>query len=96
MVKKMETSNFADEKKFNLDGSDGISYYYHDLRKDEHIMSRRQMGGGSVMIWCAIGYKGRSEVVFLDDGINVLMYNDLLYTQKSCHRKTAGRNFIFQ
>lgn len=94
--KKWRKVIFSDEKKFNLDGPDGFSYYYHDLRKDERIMSRRQMGGGSVMIWCAIGYKGRSEVVFLDGRINALKYRDLLNTQKLCFQKIAGRNFIFQ
>jgi IS30 family transposase len=59
--KKWRQVIFSDEKKFSLDGPDGVLYYYHDLRKDERIMtSRRQMGGGSVMIWCAIDYKGRS------------------------------------
>lgn len=42
----------------------GISYY-HDLRKDEQIMSRHQMRKVSVIIWCIIGYKGWSKVVFL-------------------------------
>lgn len=41
---------FSDEKKFNLDGPDGYSYYFHDLRKEEIILSRRHSGGGSVMM----------------------------------------------
>jgi transposase len=94
--KKWRQIIFSDEKKFNLDGPDGFSYYYHDLRKDERIILRRQMEGGSVMIWYAIGYKGRSRVVFLDGRINAMKYKDLLNTQKSCFRKIAGRNFIFQ
>lgn len=47
---------FSDEKKFNLDGPDGYSYYFHDLRKEEIILSRRHSGGGSVMMWGAISY----------------------------------------
>lgn len=47
--KKWHQVIFSDEKKFNLDGPDGYKCYYHDLRKEEKILSRRQMGGGSVM-----------------------------------------------
>lgn len=42
---------FTDEKKFNLDGPDGLACYWHDLRKEEQVFSTRQQGGGSVMIW---------------------------------------------
>ena len=41
---------WSDEKKFNLDGPDGIKYYWHDLRKEPKTFSKRQFGGGSLMI----------------------------------------------
>jgi hypothetical protein len=41
---------FSDEKKFNLDGPDGLQYYWHDLRKEEQTFLSRQNGGGGVMI----------------------------------------------
>jgi hypothetical protein len=37
---------FSDEKKFNLDGSDGCKFYWHDLRKDKKVVWSRHSGGG--------------------------------------------------
>ena len=42
---------FADEKKFNLDGPDGLQYYWHDLRKGPELFSKRKFGGGGIMLW---------------------------------------------
>jgi len=42
---------FSDEKKFNLGGPNGFAYYWRDLRKEKLIFSKRQQGGGGVMIW---------------------------------------------
>lgn len=54
---------FHDERKFNLDGPDGFTHYYHDLRNYERTLSQRPRGG-SVYIWFAISYGGaiRCEV----------------------------------
>lgn len=41
---------FLDEKKFNLDGPDGLSYYWRGVRHEKRIRVSRQMGAGSVMI----------------------------------------------
>ena len=47
---------FSDEKRFNLDGPDGFSTYWHDLRKEEVVLSRRQNGGGGIMVWGAFSF----------------------------------------
>ena len=44
---------FSDEKNFNLDGPDGFQYYWHDISKEKQLFSKRQNGGGSVMVWGA-------------------------------------------
>ena len=38
-------------KKYNLDGPGGIEFYWHDTRKEKRVFSRRQAGGGGVMVW---------------------------------------------
>lgn len=57
---------FSDEKKFNLDGPDGLSYYWHDLRREPRRFSKRQNGGGSVMVWAGLSFYGLTEIVFLE------------------------------
>ncbi|UMM13991.1 hypothetical protein L5515_001994 [Caenorhabditis briggsae] len=44
---------FSDEKKFNLDGPDGFNSYWHDLKKDPLHFSKRNFGGGRLMVWGA-------------------------------------------
>ncbi|CAF4559694.1 unnamed protein product, partial [Rotaria magnacalcarata] len=69
---------WSDEKKFNLDGPDGFSYYWHDLRKEEEIFSTRPLGGGSVMIWASFGWGGKSSICFVDGRMNAKGYQEVL------------------
>ncbi|CAH2109252.1 unnamed protein product [Euphydryas editha] len=62
--KKWRKVTYTDEKKINLDGPDGFNYYFHDLRKENSILSRRQAGGGSVITWSGIGYSGKMDIKF--------------------------------
>ena len=54
--KKRKRVLFSDGERFNLNGPDGLQYYFHDIRKETKSAIRRQMGGGSVMVWADIGF----------------------------------------
>ena len=54
---------FGDEKKFNLDGPDGPSCYWHDSRKETRYFNTRQQGGDSLIVWGAISYYGAANLV---------------------------------
>jgi len=65
---------FSDEKKFNLDEPDGFHSHWRDLRKDPRVLSKRQSGGGSLMVWGAFSGKGMSELVILTGNQNAEKY----------------------
>ncbi|KAG3247625.1 hypothetical protein PI124_g7690 [Phytophthora idaei] len=88
---------FSDEKKFSLDGPDGLQFYWHDLRFETQIYSRRQSGGGSVMVWGAFCAGGKSELVISERTQNSECYvytlsEHLLPFIDGIH----GRDCIFQ
>lgn len=95
--KKWRKVIFSDEKKFNLDGPGGFNYYFHDLRKDNFILSRRQAGGGSVMVWSGIGYSGKMDIKFCSGKITSKRYIEVINEQINSHAvRIAGPYFIFQ
>ena len=49
---------FSDEKKFNLDGSDGLASYWRDLGKEPCYFLRRGFAGGSGMVGTAFSRFG--------------------------------------
>ena len=58
---------FSDEKKFNGDGPDAFSYYWHTVFKEDEVFSKRQNGGVSVIIWGCFSLRGKAPLVFLDE-----------------------------
>lgn len=69
---------WSDEKKFNLDGPDGIRYYWHDLRHEQHYMSRRAFGGGSLMVWGAFVGGRLFDLVVCEHTLDSKKYIDVL------------------
>ena len=88
---------FSDEKKFNLDGPDGFQYYWHDLRTEKKYLSKRKFGGGSLMIWAAFGFKGKSNLIIINGRLNSSGYCQLLNDYlKPIARRIGGKNWVFQ
>lgn len=88
---------FSDEKKFNLDGPDGFAYYWHDLRTEEKIFSKRQSGGGSVMIWGAIGYQKKMPLSFISTKMNAIQYQEMVCPHFPAYGyECAGLGWQFQ
>lgn len=70
--------HFFGRKKFNLDGPDGFNSYWRDLRKEPRYFSRRNFGGGSVMVWAAFSSVGKLELRFVTKRMNGHEYQGVL------------------
>ncbi|ULT93786.1 hypothetical protein L3Y34_003345 [Caenorhabditis briggsae] len=77
LTSKWENIMFSDEKKWNLDGPDGNRNYWRDLQKDPQLFSRRNFGGGSVMIWGAFCNGKKLELQFITKKENSATYQEL-------------------
>lgn len=69
---------FSDEKKFNLDGPDSCQKYWRDKKQQRQTYKKRVHGGGSLMIWAAFSYKGKSPLCFITTNMNAQSYVNLL------------------
>ncbi|XGW04337.1 hypothetical protein V3C99_015474 [Haemonchus contortus] len=69
---------FSDEKKFNLDGPDGARCYWRDLGKDPVQFSRRNFGGGSLMVWGAYCWDSKLELGFVSCRMDSQEYQQVL------------------
>jgi transposase len=88
---------FSDEKKFNLDGPDGLNYYWHDNRKDKIRFSKRQQGGGGIMFWGGIGRFGLTPLVKVDGRLNSILYQRLLTNYLlPVGNQIGGNGWVFQ
>jgi len=87
---------FSDEKKFRLDGPDGYQHYYHDTRKGKLLRNKRHSGGGGIMVWGAIGWRGMSDLIICEGTMDAPYYQEVLNIGLlDCAQRIGGRNFIF-
>lgn len=61
---------FSDEKKFNLDVPDDNQCYWHDLRKEKQLYSKRLFVGGYVMVQGAFSASGKADLVVMEEKQN--------------------------
>jgi transposase len=88
---------FSDEKKFNLDGPDGLNYYWHDLRKEKIRFSKRQSGGGGLMFWGGLGVRGLTPLVKIEGKLNSSAYQRMLTTHLLPNAQNIScRDYVFQ
>lgn len=69
---------WSDEKRFKLDGTDGMAYHWADKRCQERIFQRRHSCGCSLMIWGAFSSAECSELCFVEGRLNYAHYLDIL------------------
>ncbi|CAD6193399.1 unnamed protein product [Caenorhabditis auriculariae] len=87
----------SDEKKFNLDGPDGYAHYCRDLRKDPMYFSKRNFGGGSLMVWAAFCGNGTVALSFIGTRTISQDYQQLLAQHLLPYLRCRRRaNMIFQ
>ena len=80
-----------------MDGPDGFSCYWHDLRKEPLYNSKRRAGGGSVMIWACFGWNFKSNISFIDGRMNSQDYCLMLSNQvDNISNSFGGDRWIFQ
>ena len=71
---------FSDEKKFNLDGPDGVKKFWYEPGANRRVFQKRQNGGGNVMIWAAFSAIGKSKLCVLEGRQTAGSYIDTLET----------------
>ena len=92
---------FSDESKFNLFQSDGRVFVRRrsgERLRSDCVASTVKFGGGGVMMWGAMSYRGPGLLYRIDGRLNALGYIDILgdYAVPSAHLLGYGDNFIYQ
>ncbi|GJQ82144.1 hypothetical protein Trydic_g5986 [Trypoxylus dichotomus] len=88
---------FTDEKRVNLDGPDGFQHYWHNLRKEPKVISRRPQDSGGVMVWGVISYSEAVEIIFIEGSLNAQKYTEIIENVKGAIQNEMGTvDFVLQ
>ena len=71
----------------------------YDIRIDKQIFSKRQVGGGFLMVWAGLGWNGKTDIALinLNHSLNAIAYQELLEEHLLPHAEDIGGPlFIFQ
>ena len=91
---------FSDESRFSLDFADRRKRVWR--RKNERharccVAEHDRFGGGSVMVWGAISWNSKSNLVFIDGNLNAQRYcNEVLRPHVFPYVRRLGNNALFQ
>ena len=87
----------SDENEWSLDGPDGLQLFWRDMRVAIRQTNRRQMGGGSVMVWGGFSEVGKTEMAILvgNQKSEDYIYTISEYLRPFSHRE-YGTEFLFQ
>uniref|UniRef100_A0A8R1HYW8 HTH_Tnp_Tc3_1 domain-containing protein n=1 Tax=Caenorhabditis japonica TaxID=281687 RepID=A0A8R1HYW8_CAEJA len=96
MATKWENIVFSDEKKWNLDGPDGNRSYWRDIRKDPQMFSKRNFGGGSLIIWGAFCNGKKLDLQFITTKENSVSYQSTLQKAIVPFFRNRRNTHIFQ
>ena len=69
---------FSDESKWIIEGPDGFSFYWRNLRKEPKSIFSRRKCGSSLMIWVACAYNDQTYLCFLIGRQNSKYYQEAL------------------
>lgn len=76
--KEWEKVIWSDEKRFKLDGPDGLQYYWHHIDSEPEYFRTRQCGGGGIMVWGAFTASGTLFLEFVKETMDSKAYVKLM------------------
>jgi len=90
---------WSDEKKFSLDGPDGLSKRWmntHRKQSGEYTRMRRHSAGGGLMIWAAFTGTGEKMIDVIEGTLNSARYIELLGEHIVPLITRANEDFLYQ